>query len=337
MMKYNFKYLTLLMMLFVGVSFAKAGELPLSDTSKFKAVPEIMLFSNFHQGVGADTREPNFEIKRATFGYQFYVPKGFSSIIRLDVSPNLPLGQNYNTVNVYLRAMYISWKKGKFTLNTGLVDNMQHMTQQKFWGARYIYKSFLDEYRFLPSIDLGFNGRYNFLDNLSVEFGMMTGTIKDDSVSYGKYYYSLSLNYNPVEDLQLKLHSTYSFQNEDLFTAGAFAGWKILPCLRLGLEYNTKFSPGNIVQQGGSAYLIYDILKDKLDIFARYDYLTSSQSDGFVPSWLVVDDGMATIGGIEWKACDFVRLSVNYQGWIPRLNTNITKSYVFLNVEFRVN
>lgn len=336
-MKRVIKYLIVLSAFLSSVAVAMAVELPLSDTSKFKAVPEIMLFSNFHQGVGADTREPNFEIKRATFGYQFYVPKGFSSIIRLDVSPNLPLGQNYNTVNVYLRAMYISWKRGKFVLNTGLVDNMQHMTQQKFWGKRYIFKSFLDEYRFLPSIDLGFNGRYDFLDNLSLEFGMMTGTIKDDSVSYGKYYYSLSLNYSPVNELQFKVHSTYSFQNEDLFTAGAFAGWKILPCLRLGLEYNAKFSPGNIMQHGASAYMIYDILENKLDIFARYDYLTSSTHAGFVPSWTVVPDGMALLGGVEWKACDFVRLSVNYQGWLPRVETDITKSYVYLNVEFRVN
>ena len=184
-MKRIFKYLLLFLLIVFSArsSFASTGFLP--DSSKYKVVPEIMLFSNFHQGIGGDTHEPNFEIKRATLGCQFHVPKGFSSIIRLDVSPNQPLGQNYNMVNVYLRAMYISWKKGKFLLNTGLVDNMQHMTQQKFWGARYIFKSYLDEYRFIPAIDLGFNGRYDFLDNLSLEFGMMTGTIKDDSVSYG--------------------------------------------------------------------------------------------------------------------------------------------------------
>jgi len=307
------------------------------DSARYKVVPEIMLFSNFHQGIGGDTHEPNFEIKRATLGCQFHVPKGFSSIIRLDVSPNQPLGQNYNTVNVYLRAMYISWKKGKFLINTGLVDNMQHMTQQKYWGARYVFKSFLDEYRFIPAIDLGFNGRYNFLDNLSLEFGMMTGTIKDDSVSYGKYYYSLSLNYAPVKELQLKVHSTYSFQNDDLFTMGAFAGWNIIPHLRLGAEYNAKFSPRNIVQQGASAYLIYGFLKDKLNLFARYDYLTSSCATGFVPSWTVVEDGMALVAGCDWKVVEYVRLSLNYQGWLPRQNTGIIKSYVFLNVEFRVN
>ena len=331
------KYLlsVLLILSVSAIAFAQLEGGP--DSARYKVVPEIMLFSNFHQGIGGDTHEPNFEIKRATLGCQFHVPKGFSSIIRLDVSPNQPLGQNYNTVNVYLRAMYISWKKGKFLLNTGLVDNMQHMTQQKFWGARYVFKSFLDEYRFIPAIDLGFNGRYNFMDNLSLEFGMMTGTIKDDSVSYGKYYYSLSLNYAPVKELQLKIHSTYSFQNDDLFTAGAFAGWNIIPHLRFGAEYNAKFSPRNILQHGASAYLIYGFLKDRLNLFARYDYLTSSCSPGFVPSWTVVEDGMALVAGCDWKVVDYVRLSLNYQGWLPRLNTNITKSYIFLNVEFRVN
>ena len=336
-MKRIFKYLLLFLLIVFSArsSFASTGFLP--DSSKYKVVPEIMLFSNFHQGIGGDTHEPNFEIKRATLGCQFHVPKGFSSIIRLDVSPNQPLGQNYNMVNVYLRAMYISWKKGKFLLNTGLVDNMQHMTQQKFWGARYIFKSYLDEYRFIPAIDLGFNGRYDFLDNLSLEFGMMTGTIKDDSVSYGKYYYSLSLNYKPVKDLQMKIHSTYSFQNEDLFTAGAFVGWNIVPHLRFGAEYNAKFSPRNILQHGASAYLIYGFLEDKLNLFARYDYIDSWCRNGFVPSWYVAGDGMALVAGCDWKVVDYVRLSINYQGWLPKLNTDIMKSYVYLNVEFRVN
>lgn len=323
-------------------AFTTKAKTPETDSvkpeKKYKAIPEIMLFSNFHQGVGGDTKEPNFEIKRATFGYRFYVPKGFSSIIRLDVMPNWPLGQNMNLVNVYLRAMYISWQKGKFTLNTGLVDNMQHSVQQKFWGKRYIFKSFLDEYKFLPSIDLGFNGRYAFLDNLSLEFGMMSGTIKDEETSYGKYYYSLALNYNPCKAVTTKLHSTFSFQNTDLYTVGAFAGWNILPCLRLGAEYNAKFSPNKFLQHGASSYIIYDILADKLNIFARYDYLTSQNYNPlFVPSWTVLNDGMAALGGVEWKACEFVRLSLNYQSWLPKTDSDITKSYLFLNVEFRVN
>ncbi len=336
-MKRIFKYLIFLSLILFSASYTFASINFLSDTSKFKAIPEIMLFSNFHQGIGGDTHEPNFGIKRATFGYQFHVPKGFSSIIRLDVSPNLPLGQNYNMVNVYLRAMYISWKKGKFLINTGLVDNMQHMTQQKFWGARYIFKSYLDEYRFLPPIDLGFNGRYDFLDNLSLEFGMMSGTIKDDSVSYGKYYYSLSLNYSPVKELQMKVHSTYSFQNEDLYTMGAFVGWNIISHLRFGAEYNAKFSPQNIVQRGASAYLIYGFLDDKLNLFARCDYLDSWCRYDFDPSWYVASDGMAFVAGCDWKVVDFVRLSVNYQGWLPRLSSDITRSYIYINVEFRVN
>ena len=46
---------------------------------------------------------------------------------------------------------------------------------------------------------------------------------------------------------------------------------------------------------------------------------------------------MALVAGCDWKVVEYVRLSLNYQGWLPRLNTGITKSYIFLNVEFRVN
>ncbi|MBQ3833129.1 MAG: hypothetical protein II815_08135, partial [Bacteroidales bacterium] len=120
-------------------------------------------------------------------------------------------------------------------------------------------------------------------------------------------------------------------------TAGAFVGWNIVPHLRFGAEYNAKFSPRNILQHGASAYLIYGFLEDKLNLFARYDYIDSWCRDGFVPSWYVAGDGMALVAGCDWKVVDYVRLSINYQGWLPKLNTDIMKSYVYLNVEFRVN
>lgn len=301
------------------------------DSTKFKATPDVLLFMNFHQGLCADSKETNFDIKRACFGYYFQVPKGFSARIRFDVSPLMNPGLNLNKISIFLRHAYMSYKTEKLTLNFGLVDNYQHQVQERFWSRRYIFRSFIDEYKLLPVIDLGFNGSYAFNEKVSLEFGIMSGQFHDEDSFYGKYYYSLGVNYFPIEKLKLKAYSTYSFQGDDLYTMGAFVGYSIIPQLSIGAEYNAKFSPSNVMQSGVSAVINGDVIKDKLNLFFRYDWLDSNISYGYTPDWTVLDSGYGFITGIEWKIIKYVRLSLNYQSWFSTTQSQ----YLFLNLEFR--
>ena len=46
----------------------------------------------------------------------------------------------------YLKYAMVSWKTANLTLNGGLIPTTQFHFQEKFWGCRYIRKSFQDEY-----------------------------------------------------------------------------------------------------------------------------------------------------------------------------------------------
>ena len=54
----------------------------------------------------------------------------------------------------YIKNAMLSWKTGNFTLDFGLIGLEQFNVQEKFWGYRYIMKSFQDEYKFGSSADM---------------------------------------------------------------------------------------------------------------------------------------------------------------------------------------
>ena len=51
-------------------------------------------------------------------------------------------------------------KQGNIKTWFGLFDMLQFKVQEKFWGYRYLYKSYMDEYRFGSSADLGTGIQY---------------------------------------------------------------------------------------------------------------------------------------------------------------------------------
>ena len=131
-----------------------------SEEPKGKAI--VQMFGNFHSGFGAENDDRGFELERSYLGYEYKLNK------ELSVKGVMDIGKS-NDVSDYQRIAYIknamvSWKYGNFTLNGGLISTTQFNFQEKFWGYRYIMKSFQDEYKFGSSADLGLSATYKFAD-----------------------------------------------------------------------------------------------------------------------------------------------------------------------------
>ena len=144
----------------VGASAQESKEEP-----KGKAI--IQVFGNFHSGFGHNNDDRGFELDRSYLGYQYDLGKG------LQIKGVMDVGQS-SDVNDYHRIAYIknaqiTWKTGKLTLNGGLISTTQFNMQEKFWGYRYIMKSFQDIYKFGNSADLGLSATYEFSDWLSAD------------------------------------------------------------------------------------------------------------------------------------------------------------------------
>ena len=150
-------------------SFVSAQET--DETPKGKAI--IQVFGNFHSGFGQDNDNRGFELDRSYLGYQYDLGKG------LQIKGVMDIGQS-NDVSDYHRIAYIknaqiSWKTGKFTLNGGLISTTQFNFQEKFWGYRYIMKSFQDQYKFGSSADLGISASYQLADWISADAIIVNG------------------------------------------------------------------------------------------------------------------------------------------------------------------
>ena len=181
-------------------SFVSAQET--NETPKGKAI--IQVFGNFHSGFGQDNDDRGFELDRSYLGYQYDLGKG------LQIKGMMDIGQS-NDVSDYHRIAYIknaqiSWKTGKLTLNGGLISTTQFNFQEKFWGYRYIMKSFQDQYKFGSSADLGISASYKLADWISADAIIVNGEgykkiQKNDGLMYG-----LGATLTPLKGLSMRVY-----------------------------------------------------------------------------------------------------------------------------------
>lgn len=310
-----------------------------ADSTKISGKPLFLIFGNFHQGITEAAHESNFDIKRAYLGYDFNLNNNFNAFIKIDIgSPDDNSQYSLIRRSAYFKNVGIGYTKDKLSLNFGIIDNQQHKVQEKFWGKRYIFKTFIDEYKFLSSADLGINASYRICKKISLEAGMMNGEYLSLQDGFGKYIYNIGININPVKQLSLKLYSSYTAKANDIFYGGFFIGYKAYDRLKIGLEYNLKYNmeeSGTFILYGYSGYAAFDINK-KLNAFARYDALNSNILNNMTTPWNLSNNGSAIIGGIEYKANENIRLSLNYQDWYPMAANMSNTAYIYFNLEFGI-
>lgn len=327
------------LLIFALTSFCLSVFSDQSDTTKITGKPLFLIYSNFHQGISEAANESNFDVKRAYLGYDFNLNNGFKGFIKIDIGTPDDNSQ-YSLIrrDAYLRNVGMSYSQKNLILSFGIVDNQQHKTQEKFWGKRYLFKSIIDEYGFLSSTDLGFNFRYKLNKNLSIEGGMMNGEYLSLQDGFLKYVYNIGIDYSPIKQIKLKLHSSYTGKINNIITSGFFIGVKPLKTFRLGAEIVTKAEvkeSGQYWEYVYNAFAVYNIT-EKINVFARYDVLSSNIPNGYNTPYNLANNGTAIIGGIEYILNNNVRASLNYQDWYPMAANMQNTAYIYLNLEFGI-
>ncbi|MCD4681551.1 MAG: hypothetical protein K8S00_14310, partial [Bacteroidales bacterium] len=134
------------------------------------------LFTNFHTAISKANGQVAFEMRRAYFGYKYYLSREFSAEVKIDIGSaqdelmELGLGRH-----AYFKNAYIRYKKNALQINFGLIDMQAFLIQEKVWGHRYIMKSFQDQYRFGPKADLGVNVIYTINKIISFDITASNG------------------------------------------------------------------------------------------------------------------------------------------------------------------
>lgn len=300
----------IIMACFCTSSFAQESTSP-----KGKAI--IQVFGNFHTGFGKQNDDRGFELDRSYLGYQYDLGKG------LQVKGVMDIGQS-DDVNDYHRIAYIknaqiSWKTGKLTLTGGLISTIQFNMQEKFWGYRYIMKSFQDQYKFGSSADLGVSASYKLADWLTADAIVVNGEgykkiQKNDGLMYG-----LGATLTPVKGLSMRiyygLNEGADDTKEDKQNLATFIGYKG-EGFSLGAEYNLYKNDGNVKGNDLYGFSIYGSTKlnKKAEIYARYDNLSSKDD------WNEAKDESAILAGLQFKLGKYVKIAPNFRMNIPKAN-----------------
>ena len=284
-----------------------------TEEPKGKAI--VQVFGNFHTGFGAENDDRGFELERSYFGYEYNFGNGLSAKAVMDIGKSSDVS-DYQRI-AYIKNAMVTWKKGGLTLNGGLISTTQFNFQEKFWGYRYIMKSFQDEYKFGSSADLGISAAYKFADWVSADAIIVNGegykkVQKNDGLNYG-----LGVTLTPVKGFQIRLYGGLNESGvegkKDIANLAAFVGYKHEK-FTIGAEYNQMWNASYTDGADQNGYSIFASAKlSKIaDIYARFDDLYSKND------WNIKKDECAAILGAQFKLGKYVKIAPNFRMSMPK-------------------
>lgn len=308
------------------------------------------VFGNYLFDMTKDIEKKSaFEINRAYLGYKYKFNNSFSASVTLDVGAN-DGGSSYTA---YLKKAQLDWNVSSvFKVSMGMLGLEQFSDQEKFWGYRYMQKSFQDQYGFGASADLGVKANVNIVDGLSANVFVINGEgykkIQDED---GRQKIGADLVLKTQKGLIAKVYYDINSAKVQMdggaekdVTVSAFAtflGYKISDHFRLGAEYNVLFNGPKDSKvaddhnlNGFSFYSTYSFNK-KVEVFGRYDVLSSNKLEGEIEKWNLSNNGSGITTGIQYAPVKGVKMALNYKGFMYKDDSKNDKSQLFLNLEFK--
>ena len=305
------KFILLAVFACAGIA-AQAQDVKVEEP-KGKAI--VQVFGNFHTGIGEKNNNLGFELERSYLGYEYKLNKNLSVKGVMDIGKSSDVS-DYQRI-AYIKNAMVSWKKGNFTLNGGLISTTQFNFQEKFWGYRYVMKSFQDLYKFGNSADLGLSVSYKFADWVSMDAIIVNGEgykkiQKNTGLNYG-----LGATFTPVKGFQVRLYGGLNDSGEEgkkgIVNMAGFMGYK---CKRfsLGAEYNHMLNASHKAGKDQFGYSVFGSVNVAkfADVYARFDDLYSKND------WNIAKDEQAAILGAQFKLGKYVKVAPNFRMNMPK-------------------
>ena len=300
-----------------------------TEEPKGKAI--VQVFGNFHSGFGTENDDRGFELERSYLGYEYKLSKGLSVKGVMDIGKSNDVS-DYQRI-AYIKNAMVSWKTSNLTLNGGLISTTQFNFQEKFWGYRYIMKSFQDQYKFGNSADLGISATYKFTNWLSADAIIVNGEgykkiQKNDGLNYG-----LGTTLTPAKGLQIRLYGGVNESSEqdkkNFVNMAAFIGYKN-DKFTIGAEYNKMWNASYKEGQDQYGYSVFASAKlnKKTDVYARLDDLCSKDD------WNEAKDEQNTILGAQFKLGKYVKIAPNFRMSMPKADGADNGYSAYINCYF---
>ena len=314
-----------ILLLIAGMD-AKAQEK--GHTPRGKAI--LQVYTNFHSGFGVVNDDRGFELDRSYLGYEYTFGKGVSVKGVMDIGQSNSI-EDYQHI-AYIKNALIKWEFGRFTLTGGMIGTTQFNYQEKFWGYRYIYKSFQDQYKFGSSADLGISASYRIAKWIEADVIIANGEgYKLVQVDNGLLY-GAGTTIKPFKGMSIRLYASLNEGTKgekDIVNYAMFAGYKH-KYFSLGVEYNIMRNNRRIEGQNLYGFSMYasGSINRWLDLYARADGLMSSDD------WNKGKDDVAIIAGAQFKLGKYVKIAPNFRMSIPSADNQQNKYYGYISCCF---
>jgi hypothetical protein len=327
-MRLRIYFISLAFALFAGNAFSQEADADFKPNGK----AFMKVYTNYHSTWTNGEANKVFEIQRAYFGYQYQLSEYISGKLTLDVG-DPDFGELEMTA--YLKHAYVQYKKDRLTAQIGMIGLQQFKLQEDLWGGRYLYKSFLDEYKFGPSADLGAYLAYDIHKALSVDFTIANGEGYKKLESDTALKYSVGATIRPLQGLDLRASYDRMGKDSAQQTMALYAGYS-KGKVAVGAEYNHQLNYKRINGHDRSGVSLYgSYLMKKIRLFGRYDLLSSPTLSTDTDPWNYATDGQLVIAGVEFRPLKGLIITPNYQAWIPADKGGVAHSaYLSLEIKF---
>ena len=244
-----------------------------------------------------DSTEFNFQ--RQYFSYTVDISDDIKFKIIFDVGRS---GTD-SRLNTYLKKAQIDYNTSYGKVSMGLIGMNTHAVQEKNWGNRFIEKSAMDKNAYSTPADLGIGFSRLLRENLNISLQMVNGEgykkpqgDKYHKISFNATYGERKLNKNDGYNVGV-VYSTEATDSNPTNMISAFGGFSSMG-LRLGAEYDL-LTKGDVESNIISVSANYAV-RDKIDIFARYDMVDDNDdTNKNVKNYLVTGIVLTCDGGIS--------------------------------------
>ena len=323
----------------------------LKEVEKFKpsGTATGTVFFDYKYDLTKDVKQASaFEIDRAYLGYKYDFAKNISGKVLYDVGYDA----GTRSYSAFLKYAMIDWAiMPKLKLSAGVIGLRQFDTQEKFWGYRYIMKSYVDQYGLGTSADLGFNIELTLHEKITINAFVLNGEgYKSLQDMYGMHRFGGNIVAKPLKGLVAKVHYDImpnKYQQADnlpiidtstISNLSLFVGYELKDKFRIGIEYNELNNAKNYknfadgYKLGGiSVYGTY-IINNQFEVLARFDKLGSNKIGNAAEVWNISKDGSLILAGVHYKPVKNVNVGLNYRNFSYDDKTIDSFSALFINL-----
>lgn len=296
-----------------------------SGAPKGKAI--VQVFGNFHSGFGGGKDDRGFELDRTYLGYEYNLGKGLSVKAIMDMGAKT---DEYDRV-AFIKNTQVTWKKRGWTLSGGLISTTQFNMVEKFWGYRYLYKSFQDQYKFGSSADLGISVAYEPARWVSLDAMIVNGEGYKKIQYKDGLLYGLGATFTPVTGLTLRAYAGINEQPDvkSVINYATFIGYKH-KWFSLGAEHSYMQNYKGISNQDKNGFSIYGtgIINKWVEVLVRYDDLSSKDD------WSLDEDERILLAGVQFKLGQYVKFAPNFRMTVPKTNNSPNRYSAYMSCYF---